>query len=191
MNCDMLLTIVLNMLITAITLPELKNNVVKSGHEYVLDDFSVDTMLLDGHTIVCLYIDSNEFQVNDKAFNALHANLGEEYHADHQEFNVDDRELFFDRREFRSNDQDPDIYTNRLVFPFNLNDQESSLDRQEYRFNGPDSAPPCSHFKGTGHYPISQATTPLGSPLFVAAVRLELLWHFTTVKDGASARGLQ
>jgi len=40
-------------------------------------------------------------------------------------------------------------------------------------------------FDVTGHYPILAGYDPSGEPLYVAAVRLELLWHFTTVRDGA------
>jgi len=43
-----------------------------------------------------------------------------------------------------------------------------------------------SKFDCTGHYPILAGYDPTDEPLYVAAVRLEFLWHFTTVKDGAS-----
>ncbi len=33
------------------------NTVVKSGHQDSIEDFTVDTMLLDGHTLVCLRVD--------------------------------------------------------------------------------------------------------------------------------------
>ncbi len=81
----------------------------ESGHANLLDDFSVDTMLLDGHTIICLRV-------------------------------VDRRHL--------------DFWEN-------------------------------TKFDSTGHYPILAGYDPNGEPLYVAAVRLDLLWHFTTVKEGA------
>jgi len=163
-------------------LPETPDIIVRSGHEYAIVDFSVDTMLLDGHTIVCLHVDSRAFHAERQAFHAnrlafhaerqtFHADR-EAYHADRQKFRVDAREVSFDGREFRSNDQDSEIHIDDQVLPFN--DQESSIDSQEY------------HFKGTGHYPILAGYDSDGEPLYVAAVRLDHLWHFTTVKDSAS-----
>ncbi len=170
-------------------LPETPDIIVRSGHEYAIDDFSADTMLLDGHTIVCLHVDNQAFHANRQAFHAnrlaFHAERLEfhadrqtfhadrdAYHADRQKFRVDDREYSFDGREFRSNDQDSEIHNDDQVLPFN--DQESSIDSQEY------------HFQGTGHYPILAGYDSDGEPLYVAAVRLDHLWHFTTVEDSAS-----
>lgn len=42
-------------------------------------------------------------------------------------------------------------------------------------------------FDSKGHYPILAGYDKNGTSLFVAAIRLELLWYFTCVKDGASA----
>jgi len=85
-------------------LPELPFTVVERGYHNLLDDFCVDTMLFDGHTMVCLHDDGW----------------------------------------FRN-------------------------------------------FNGTGHFPILAGYDPTGEALYIAAVRLDLLWHFTTVKEGASA----
>ncbi len=43
-----------------------------------------------------------------------------------------------------------------------------------------------SPFNATGHYPILGGYDPTGQLLYVAAARLEHVWHFTTVRDGAS-----
>ncbi len=44
-----------------------------------------------------------------------------------------------------------------------------------------------SCFDSTGHYPILAGYDPsTGEQCFVAAIRRDLLWHFTTVKDGTS-----
>ncbi len=41
-------------------------------------------------------------------------------------------------------------------------------------------------FDATGHYPILAGYDDAGEPLYIAVVRVDLLWHFTTVRDGAS-----
>jgi len=43
-----------------------------------------------------------------------------------------------------------------------------------------------ARFDTTGHYPILAGYGKDGTSLYVAAIRLELLWYFTCVKDGAS-----
>ncbi|KLO08257.1 hypothetical protein SCHPADRAFT_1001082 [Schizopora paradoxa] len=51
----------------------------------------------------------------------------------------------------------------------------------------------CLHFRGkelpfdcTGHYPILAGYTPFGHPLYVAVLRVDNFWFFTTVRDHAS-----
>jgi len=89
--------------ITSDYLPEPPDIIVKSGHGNLTGDFSVDTMLLDGHTVVCLSVVGQDLP-----------------------------------------------------------------------------------FEATGHYPILAGYDDTGEPLYVAVVRVDLLWHFTTVRDGTS-----
>ncbi|KLO09169.1 hypothetical protein SCHPADRAFT_578078 [Schizopora paradoxa] len=42
-------------------------------------------------------------------------------------------------------------------------------------------------FDSTGHYPIIAGYLPDGQRLYIAAVRVEWLWYFTTAMDGASS----
>ncbi len=77
---------------------------MESSQGNLREDLSVDTMLLDGHTMVCLNVDGRVFR---------------------------------------------------------------------------------NQFNCTGHYPILAGYDAAGESLYVAAVRAKLLWHFTTVKDGA------
>ncbi len=92
-------------------LPEPPNTARQKRMRKDADDLTVDTMRLDGHTIVCL--------------RGYHLNV-------------------------------------------------RSLDLEV-----------ISKFDCTGHYPILAGYDPTDEPLYVAAVRLGFLWHFTTVKNGA------
>ncbi|KLO09035.1 hypothetical protein SCHPADRAFT_582783 [Schizopora paradoxa] len=42
-------------------------------------------------------------------------------------------------------------------------------------------------FNSTGHYPILGGYDAHGAPLYVAAIHLEYLWYFTSVKEGAKS----
>ncbi len=90
----------------------LPESLIVKGYQNLLGDFSVDTMLLDGHTMVCLSVDGRKF-----------------------------------------------------------------ANTSNFTFSG--------GFDCTGHYPILAGYTPTGEPLYVAVVHVDLLWHFTTVIEGA------
>lgn len=114
-------------------LPEPPNVIMESSYGNPHDDFSVDTMLLDGHTLVCLHIDSQKLKVGSQGSRVSRLR--------------------------------PGVSFSEQVFPY---------DGQGFPFDG------------TGHFPILAGYDDTGEPLYVAAVCLEFLWYFTTVKDGQS-----